>query len=145
MTDANGVVGIKDFTTPQGNKPYPFKIDDDVFYAVSDIPLGRLAELAKLRANIDLSNIHELLSLFDEMLLDDSAALFQKRLNDKVNPIGKSHIIPVLEWLMETYGLRPTQPSSPSSTLSATDDSTNLTVGAQPVELTGAISGPVSS
>lgn len=145
MPDTNGLVEIKDFTTPNGNKPHPFKIDDDIFYAVSDIPLANLAELAKLRENLDISNINTLLSLFDEMLLDESATLFQSRLRDKANPIGKSHILPILEWLMETYGLRPTQPSSPSSSPLAADDSTSSMDTVRPAELTGALSGPISS
>ena len=144
-TPQNGVGEVKDFTTPQGLRSHPFRIDGDVFQAVATIPLGNLAKLAKLRENIDLSNIDQLFSLFDEMLLDESAAVFQSRLRDKTNPIGKDHIIPVLEWLMETYGLRPTQPSSPSSTSSAVDDSMSLTDGALPVELSGALSLPTNS
>lgn len=145
MLNENGIAEVKDFTTPRGNKPYPFKIDGDIFYAVADVPLGNLAELAKLRENIDLANINQLLDLFDEMLLDDSAALFKARLHDKSNPIGRSHIIPVLEWLMETYGFRPTQPSSPSSSPSVTDDSTSSVVGVRLEELTGSVSGPLDS
>jgi len=145
MPDQNGVIEVKDFTTPQGLRSHPFRIDNDVFQAVATIPLGNLAKLAKLRENIDLSNIDQLFTLFDEMLLDESAAVFQARLRDKSNPIGKDHIMPILEWLMETYGLRPTQPSSPSSTPSAVDDSMNLTATVQPVELTGALSLPTDS
>lgn len=143
--DDNGIIEVKDFTTPQGTKPHPFKIDADMFYAVSTVPLGNLAKLAKHREKLDLNNLDELFSLFNEMLLDDSAKLFQSRLFDKANPIGRDHIIPVLEWLMETYGFRPTQPSSPSSSPSAEDDSTSLTDIVRPAELTGALSGPIGS
>lgn len=145
MPDVNGVIEIKDFTTAQGNKPHPFRVDNDIFYAVSTIPLANLGELAKLRQTLDLTNLDALLSLFDEMLLDESATLFQTRLRDKSNPIGKDHILPILEWLMEVYGLRPTQPSSESSELSVVDDSTSLTAGAQSVELTGLAYVPTSS
>ena len=50
------------------------------------------------------------------VLLPESNALFQKRLEDLENPIGLEQAGSVIEWLLEHYGMRPTEPSSDSST-----------------------------
>jgi hypothetical protein len=140
MTDTNGEVEIKDFTLAP--KPMKFKIDNDIFEAVHTIPLGFLGDLvkaAKTTATEDGAT-EMILSVFDVMLHDASAALFRKRAVDKENPIGFAHLQPLLMWLLEKHGLRPTQPSSDSSTVSPVPDGTSSTAGVDRVELTPPVS-----
>jgi len=138
--DSNGVVEIKDFTVsvPQTRK---FRIEPDVFEAVAEIPIGSYVELTKLRGNLAAGDFDGLMSqiktFFSAILLDDSFERFWSRLTDKKNPLGIQHILPLMEWLMEGYGLRPTQPVSSSSSNSEEAGSTTSTDGAQLEASTG--------
>jgi len=120
MTDINGVVEIKDFTDPTLTT-HAFKIRDDIFYAVEDIPLGSYGELLKLR-NITADNTESLDAFFNTILTDESAARFIPLLSDKTKPIGPRYIKPLVEWLIEVYGLRPTTPSLVSGQASQNED-----------------------
>lgn len=149
MTDLNGIIEIKDFTLPA--KPKRFKIDGDVFEAVSEIPIGLLGDLGDLRTALPgTSSIDQTMSMmgkvFSVILTDESCERFMARTKDKTNPIGIQHMMPVIEWLLEAYGLRPTQPSSSSSDSSdEMDDSTNSTDGASVEELTGQLTQSTES
>jgi hypothetical protein len=142
MTDKNGVVEIKDFTLPQGNQPKKFRIDGDVFQAVATIPLNTMQDLAGVRANLGDTQdagaqLDAMRAMFKVILLDDSWPIFETRMGDKLNPIGQEHLMPLMDWLLESYGLRPTVPSSGSSTGSDDGDgSTSSTDGVSVVELT---------
>jgi hypothetical protein len=67
---------------------------------------------------------------FDSIMMPESAAKFRERGQIGVaNPIGMRAITEVIPWLMEVYGLRPTQPSDESSDGSEPTD-TSSTDGA---------------
>jgi hypothetical protein len=72
--------------------------------------------------------------LFAKILMPDSKEPFLARLTDPIKPIGFKTLMNVIQWMMECYGLRPTQPSTPSSSASAGDVSTSSTAG-QPSEV----------
>lgn len=128
--DTTGLPEIKDFSLP--TKDRPFKIEGDVYRAVPGIPLQLMASMKKFS---DLKNLSEkddalegLLSVFDEILFAESATLFRKRVSERIITID--HVKPLIEWLMEGWGARPTEPSSDSSEASTTVDGTNSTDGA---------------
>lgn len=150
MTDQDGVIEIqdfsvvnpgddgviKDFTVP--GKPKRFKIDNDVFECVRSIPLFDLAGMASLTTNISAENIEKIGEIFKVFIMPESYEKFYARLSDKKNPIGMEHLAPLIHWILEQYGVRPTQPSAGSSTTSpAADGSTSSTVGASVDPLTG--------
>lgn len=119
MTDP---IRFKDFSLSP--EPVRFAIDGDTFACVPEIPLDALGDLAKLgsaaSASPDemMSKMHD---LFDGLLLDESAALFRDRCASKVNPIGMRHVMNIIPWLLEVYGMRPIEPSSESGSGSNDD------------------------
>jgi hypothetical protein len=140
VPDSNGVVQIKDFAfSPEPHKFRLYVGDTFVFEAMPTIPIGVL-ETVKTFRNLDAStgNVAEqVISFFDQVLLPDSAVELRKRaMSPSRYPFGLTHLQPVMEWLMEEYGMRPTPPSSPSSTGSVADDTTSSTAGAPAEELT---------
>jgi len=112
-------VRFKDFSTP--NQPVSFQVDGDLFEAPAVLPVPVMQELVvtadKLK-NIgeDASVFTAMIEIFDVILVDASAARFRERVNSKTEPIGMQQIVDIMLWLLEAYGLRPTQPSSDSLT-----------------------------
>lgn len=160
MVDQNGVVelkdftpqpldGIKDFTLPSDGESLKFRIGADIFDAVSTIPLGLLPDVVSTGANLadgSQDKIEKVLNIFDVLLWDESAAKLRERIRDKKNPISDKHILPIVHWLLEQYGLRPTQPSDTSSSSSdVTDGSTTSTDGVSHVESISATSPSLDS
>jgi hypothetical protein len=154
---------IRDFTLPM--KPKQFRIDEDLFKApaiLSAVALKRAANLHAQLGDIDLSkDVEAMLGLvadiFDIFLPGASGRRFRARLLTEgrdADPDGDPprlepdpppidlvrQALPALYFLLEAYGLRPTEPSSPSpagSTDGPTDtpnDGTSSTDGATPTE-----------
>jgi hypothetical protein len=137
MTDltTTGTAPVKDFTRTR--KRLVFRIDDDDFEAATALPGKTLARFAARFANVENTPIEQQLDAFADalgmVLLPDSNALFQKRLDDLEHPIELEQASEVIQWLLEEYGLRPTEPSSPSSTGQPSPASgTSSTDGQQP-------------
>lgn len=111
------VVEIMDFAAD--DVEIKFNVGSDRFFCAPDIPLGimqKIAGLKDIQKTIEESGSMEpVLTIFDEFLLPQSAVLFRQCVNEK-KTIGLRRIMRILPWVMEKYGLRPTQPSSPSST-----------------------------
>jgi hypothetical protein len=109
---------VKDFSRKR--KQLVFRIDDDVFEAAKALPGKTLARFAARFADIEKTPVDKQLDAFADalgmVLLPESNALFQKRLDDLENPIELEQASDVIQWLLECYGLRPTEPSSDSST-----------------------------
>jgi hypothetical protein len=59
--------------------------------------------------------VFAMVSMLDELLLPDSAARFAERMKSKTEPIDLEQVTGVFEWLISTYGERPTTPLSSSS------------------------------
>jgi hypothetical protein len=108
---------MKDFTRERHR--LQFTIDGDIFEAAPALPGKTLTEFAKRFTDVSDANLEDRLDIFAEalnmVLLPDSAALFSKRFEDLARPIELEQASDVIVWLLEAYGLRPTQPSSPSS------------------------------
>lgn len=108
---------VKDFTRKR--KRLQFRIDDDIFEAATALPGKTLAAFAVRFTDIEKVPVAQQLDVFAEalgmVLLPESNALFQKRLDDLTQPIELEQASDVVTWLMGEYGHRPTQPSSVSS------------------------------
>lgn len=123
---------IKDFTM---RKTVRFRIDDDIFHGVPDIPALDLMKFGSMFDGLTESQVASNPDAFTELfrlVLDASSAdVFMSRMGDKTKPIGLGQVMAILPWLMEEYGLRPTQPSSTSSDGSENqDDGTSSTESA---------------
>ncbi len=117
MTDITpDTTPIRDFSRKR--KRLIFRIDDDLFEAATALPGKTLGAFAARFADIDKTPVDRQLDAFAEalgmVLLPESNARFQKRLDDLEHPIELEQASDVIAWLMEEYGHRPTQPSSPS-------------------------------
>jgi hypothetical protein len=129
---------MKDFSSHLDVK---FRIDDDIFVGVSNIPALDLMKFGVMFDGLTEQDMLERPDAYEEMLAlvlaNESATRFFARMGDKVKPISMPQVMNVMSWLMEQYGLRPTQPSPASSNGSANPgDGTSLTANASPLGLT---------
>lgn len=108
---------IKDFT--EDRKRILFKIDGDVFECNPQLPILSLLDFAAMADQVgdkaDDAAKNMFLDMFNMVLIDESAAVFIERMRDKRRPISITQVNDILPWIMEQFGLRPTQPSAPSS------------------------------
>jgi hypothetical protein len=124
--------GVVDFTERVDVK---FRIDDDIFIGVPNIPGKHLIQFATLFDNLTFEEIKNNSNAYDTIfrlvLKKASADLFLARLDDEENPISMTQVMKILPWLMEQYGMRPTEPSpnSPDGQPNL-DDGTNSTANA---------------
>jgi hypothetical protein len=136
LTPADGAP-VKDFT--RARKRLNFRIDDDLFEAATALPGKTLARFAARFNDIENVTVDKQLDAFADalsmVLLPESDARFQQRLDDLEHPIELDQASDVIQWLLEQYGLRPTEPSSDSSTgPSSPEPGTSLT-DAQPQQV----------
>lgn len=114
---------VKDFSRPRTR--VAFTIDGDTFEAPPAIPAEVFMEYAerysRLQARDDEErDLHEMLAAMKDVLAivlyPQSYELFAHRMRDPNRPIDLAQVQDVIVWLMEQYGMRPTVPSSESST-----------------------------
>jgi hypothetical protein len=139
----------RDFTKKR--KRLDFAIDDDTFDAAVALPGDVYAEFVTLyNSTRDVETYqqqHDLLKQALELaLLPESWKRFAARLKDKSKPIDDDQMADVVLWLLEEYGMRPTQPSQPSSDGPAGPESgTSSTEITPPAESTSVASQPTAS
>lgn len=129
MTD---VVKYKDFSLSP--EPVTFKIAPDEFLCYPEIPLDVLMEVAEASttAGTGLDRVKQMLDMLEGVMEPESFATFVARTKKGTteqpnkNPIGMRHITELLPWLMEVYGLRPTQESDSSADGSDDDDTSSM-------------------
>lgn len=140
---------IKDFSRPRPK--VAFTIDGDTFDAAPAIPAETLAEFATRYENAGdadtaRSQYQTLVSVLELVLLPHSYALLQERLRDRERPVDLDQLNDIIVWLMERYGLRPTQPSPTSSDGPASPVSgTSSTAPTPAAESTSQASLPIAS
>lgn len=131
--------GIVDFTLPM--EPKRFRIGADIFTApalMAPIKLARLASLGSDLAALDFkdeqsarASIERIAGLFQMLIGGASGQLFHDRLmssgdEGEPDPIDiQRQAIPALQYLIEAYGVRPTEQSSPLLANAVTGDSTD--------------------
>jgi hypothetical protein len=133
--------GVRDFSSRR--KPVVFRIDGDLFHGVPDLPGEQMIDLAALAAKTDdMASLppDELKDLFRQqielVLVDADAARYLERMKSKTEPISLEQTMELLPWLMEKYGMRPTEPSGDSSAGSPSPDGgTNATASGPPEAL----------
>lgn len=155
LTHANGIPatapppGTRDFSRPR--KRLTFTIDGETFEAAPVLPGDIYAEfVTRYNGTADTDTYqqqHDLMkSALELVLLPDSYARFADRLKDRANPIDDDQMADVVLWLLEAYGLRPTQPSQLSSDGPASPESGTSSTDAQPPQAsTPATSQPTAS
>lgn len=132
-------------------KRLDFTIDGDLFEAAPALPGDVFAEFVTLYNTTGDTETyqqqHDLLKQALQLaLLDESWQRFTARLQDKKRPIDDDQMSDVVLWLLEEYGMRPTQPSPPSSDGPASPESgTSSTENTQPAESTSPPSPPTAS
>ena len=129
-------------------EPIELELGGDVFTAPPVIPPAVLGDMLDAGERIqEIQNkpgvsqkelLDQMMKILDEVfglvLVPESASLFHDRLFSHERPFNLVHEVqPALEWLVEEYTARPTEPSPPSST-GPSDGSTTSTSGV-PVEV----------
>jgi len=148
MPNDNGVVTIKDFSFSPTSKRFKlYTADTFIFEAPPTLPIGVLEDAARMQSVASQPGMTErILSFFDKVLLPESARELRDRATKPTRfPFGADQLQPVIEWLLESYGLRPTTPSLPSSGGSTADSSTSSTAGAHSEESTPSDSRSIAS
>ena len=133
---------VRDFTLPM--EPIRFRVDEDEFAApafLSPVVLKRFAAkfaevqplLANPMADIDAA-MTGFADLFVTLIPGESGQRLHDRLLSEDHPIDLTRqALPILFYLMEQWGLRPTAPSSSSPDGSPTlSEDTSSTAGASP-------------
>jgi|SRR5262245_1191972 len=117
---------FKDFTISE--EPVTFRVAPDTFECVPEVSLDvlmEMADVAELKGD-PKGQLAKMLGFFAGVMTPESYATFVARTKKGARqPIGMRVIVPVLQWMMEVYGLRPTEPSSESADGSTTDDSSS--------------------
>lgn len=139
--------GIKDFTE---HVDVRFTIDDDVFIGVPNVPALDLLKFASAFDGLTEQDMLERPEAYEAMLelvLETASAMrFYARMSDKTKPISMAQLMNVMSWLMEEYGMRPTLPSSDSSSGSVNPgDGKSSTASQSPLGLTSSDYPPRAS
>lgn len=107
---------IRDFSKKR--KDISFRVDDDIFHAAPGVPADVLMDFAAefsgltTQATVD-QQLKAFRGMFEVVLLPESLKRFNERMRDRENPIEIDQVEEIISWLMEQYGLRPTEvPSS---------------------------------
>jgi hypothetical protein len=117
-TDVNVTEDMMDFSLPPRN--LKFKVDNDIFEAVPELATEQAlrfaddAEVMEDESSTAQQRLDVVKKLFHLVLLPESAERLIARLSDPANPIGPERFQKILMYLMEQYGLRPTEPDEDS-------------------------------
>lgn len=108
---------MRDFTKQR--REIKFKIDDDVFEVAPALPAGVLMDFAtdfqKLDKESGEDQKRSMMTILETVLVAGSYQRFTQRMQDRLQPIDLEQVNDVIEWIMEEYGMRPTEPSEDSS------------------------------
>ena len=120
---------FKDFSKPR-ERVY-FTVSGTEFDCIPAVPVDVLQEMVTETGEVTAANLGTALRRFFKMTLtEESFAVMDRKLGDKVDPIDSEQASDIMHWLLEVYGMRPTQPSSDSSAGSKTvDGGTSSTAG----------------
>lgn len=109
-----------DFTEVRDRPPLQFKVDGDVFYAAPIAPAGALQDMAALGQLGKEGKVVEMMAKLDTFLymviLPESVERFKERLRSPTEPITQTQVTKIVQWLMQEYAGRPTEPASSSQT-----------------------------
>lgn len=143
---SDGIPRFRDFSGEA--EPISFQVGSEVFQAHDDIPLKHLARLGDLGADLEATGngtgniVLKILRVFERLLTPESYERFAKAVNGESEiSIGVNRIRAIIPWILEQYGMRPTEaPSSFSDT--SIESGESLTGGAVHAELTAETLNP---
>lgn len=141
--------GPKDFSRKREAKT--FAIDGDTFHAAVALPGEIFVEFTERLSAFEAANtwreqFDALGAALEVVLLPDSYERLRARAKDLEYPVDLDQLAEIGMWLMDEYGLRPTQPPSDSSDGSPDPESgTSSTESTQPEESTSQASLPIAS
>lgn len=138
-------VQFKSFSKPRPKIEFDCGPDAEVFEAYPVMPPAGLQEMISIVRQVrsistdDAERSNRALKILDDffelVLVDESIDRFKKKMQDKKSGVQLDDIMDIFHWLIERYGLRPTESPSPSSTGSPSGDGgTSSTGGAQLAE-----------
>jgi hypothetical protein len=110
----------KDFTRKR--EQIRFTIDGDRFEAAPAVPAEVLVEFANRFSGTSAGvgdsadTFGTVMSVLELVLVPESYERLRARAGDRANPVEIDQLSDVILWLLEQYGLRPTQPPSSSAT-----------------------------
>lgn len=110
---------------------------DERYDCVPALSLPAIQDIAKLSEGFTIETaVDHFVEFFNTVLVEESAQRFEHKMRtDKIDPIDQEQALDMMLWVLEQYGVRPTQPSSGTSDSSPTDDGgTSSEVGASPEE-----------
>lgn len=109
---------IMDFSSPR--ELIKFQIDGDIFEATPEVAAISMIRFVSEAGRLERDDVEAdekvkiIQNLFRMVLTHESASRFIRRLEDDARPISIRQFLDVTRWLMERYGLRPTESDSPS-------------------------------
>lgn len=134
---------FRDFTKKR--RPITFQIDDVLFHCVPALGVTELQDISRVFRGVKIDNeekvdidatLAKMQLIFKVFLQPESHEAFVVKLKDRKQPVEPLQLLEIVQWIVEIYTNRPTQPSLSSSTGSPTDDGgTDSTAGAQLNEL----------
>lgn len=109
---------MRDFT--RDRPEIQFKIDNDIFKAIPALPARVIVKLAaqfeELSDKDSEAGFEATVAVIDTLLDEESAVRFRARLEAGAeHAIDVEQVAEVMQWLLGEYGMRPTEPSEPSS------------------------------
>lgn len=144
-------VDVVDFSISRKSKV--FRLEDDVFHAYPMIPIPAMQIMMRAAREMGAAFNEEAATddaiasltskigdMFNALLPAAEAKIMRDRLASSDGRVAvdlRQQVMPIINWLMGKYGLRPTEPPAESSTgLPAGGTGTGSTAGAQPEEST---------
>jgi hypothetical protein len=136
---------IRDFT--KARKDISFRVDDDMFHAARGVPADVLLDFATEFSSMETSatidqQLKAFRSMLEVVLLPESLKRFNERMRDRENPIEIDQVEDIVTWLMEQYGLRPTEPSSASPSGPSSPGPGTTSMVSTPAEVSISASSP---
>lgn len=111
MTTGNDSVEFKDFTDDR--KPIRFMAQGEKYECHEALSIATTQEIATAAANVNEDNVLDGLDTFFSIVMDeDNASRLAAQMRSKTNPLTTAQSVNIMHWVLERYGLRPTQPSS---------------------------------
>jgi hypothetical protein len=135
----------RDFSSRAKN--ITFTADGDTFYGVPRVATGLLTDMvASINRATEMNDkIDAVLGFFDITLIDESVALIKSRMRDKNNPLELQQALDIIDYLVEVYATRPTQPSPNSSDGSTTEATGTSSTAGVPLEVSNLTISPSSA
>lgn len=116
---SDGIARFKDFTGDGGK--IQFAISGETFTALDDIPLAYMGKLAEIGEGIaGDGGTDKIIQIFKALLEPESFTRFEAAVRGESSVVvGISRVKEIIPWLLEMYGLRPTEASSGSGITSS--------------------------